>query len=123
MVDPIVWIPRMILVVDDEPALREVLAAILADEGHPVVTARDGQEALELIESAPPAVLVSDVTMPRLDGLSLVRRLRERGLDVPVVLVTARPVRVDLPGVRVLPKPFALDELVDMVARCLEVDG
>jgi CheY-like chemotaxis protein len=96
---------------------------ILVDEGHPVATARDGQEALEVIEVATPAVVVSDVTMPRLDGLALVRRLREHCIGVRVVLVTARPVRADLPGVRVLPKPFALDELVDAVARCLEAGG
>lgn len=112
----------MILVVDDEPLIREVLGELLADEGYLVGRAADGQEALDQVDARPPDLIVSDVTMPRIGGVELVRRLRARGLSVPVILVSANYAMVDLPGVRFVAKPFDFDHLMDVIERSL-LDG
>lgn len=109
----------LILVVDDEPLIREVLAMFLEDEGYRVVQAVDGQAALDLAAAQAPDVVVSDVRMPRLDGVELVRQLRARGLDVPVILVSAHYAGVDVPGVRFLGKPFDLDAIIIEIERGL----
>ncbi|MFI6322624.1 response regulator transcription factor [Nonomuraea sp. NPDC050556] len=114
-----------LLVVDDEPALREALQSSLEFEGYTVVTANDGQAALdEVARSSYDAVLL-DVMMPRLDGLTACRRLRASGNQVPVLMLTAR----DAVGDRVsgldagaddyLVKPFELDELLARVRALL----
>jgi CheY-like chemotaxis protein len=107
-----------VLVVDDEPAIREIVATLLEDEGYEVRHARDGVEALAAIDERIDLVL-SDVIMPRLDGASLVRNLRRRGHLVPVVLMSAVYADVDLPGVRFVPKPFEIDRLLGTVASAL----
>ncbi|MFI9555808.1 response regulator transcription factor [Nonomuraea endophytica] len=114
-----------LLVVDDEPALREALQSSLEFEGYQVATAVDGQAALEqLAREAYDAVLL-DVMMPKLDGLTACRRLRQGGNHVPVLMLTAR----DAVGDRVsgldagaddyLVKPFELDELLARVRALL----
>ena len=109
----------MILVVDDELAVREVLALVLVDEGYRVRTARDGTDALALLDAAAPDLIVSDVTMPRMGGGELVERLRARGSGIPVILMSANYAAVDLPGVRFLAKPFDLDDLSAAVRHTL----
>ena len=109
-----------VLVVDDEPAIREVIATLLEDEGYLVRHAKDGLEALDAINGNRIDLIVSDVVMPRLDGASLVRKLRGRGHLMPVVLMSAVYADVDLPGVRFVPKPFEIDRLLGTVASALE---
>jgi CheY-like chemotaxis protein len=108
-----------VLVVDDEPAIREVIATLLEDEGYLVRHAKDGLEALDAINGNRIDLIVSDVAMPRLDGTSLVRKLRRRGHLTPVVLMSAVYADVDLPGVRFVPKPFEIDRLLGTVASAL----
>jgi two-component system response regulator MprA len=106
-----------ILVVDDEPAVRDSLARTLRFEGYRVDTAADGQQALAAVHADEPDAVILDVSMPRLDGLQACRRLRADGVLVPVLMLTAR----DSVGDRVagldagaddyLVKPFALQEL------------
>ena len=110
-----------VLVVDDEPAIREVIATLLEDEGYLVRHAKDGVEALDAINGDRIDLIVSDVVMPRLDGASLVRKLRRRGHLMPVVLMSAVYADVDLPGVRFVPKPFEIDRLLGTVASALEL--
>ena len=109
-----------VLVVDDEPAICEVVATLLEDEGYVVLHAKDGLEALETINDDEIDLIVSDVVMPRLDGASLVRKLRHRGRLMPVVLMSAVCADVALPGVRFVPKPFEIDRLLGTVASALE---
>jgi two-component system response regulator MprA len=114
-----------VLVVDDEPAVREALESSLRFEGYRVSLARDGVEALEAVERLRPDVVVLDVLMPRVDGLTACRRLRSRGETVPILMLTAR----DAVGDRVsgldagaddyLVKPFELDELFARVRALL----
>ncbi len=107
-----------VLVVDDEPALRDSLDRALRAEGYAVDTACDGVAALDLLSEREPDVVVLDVLMPGLDGLDTARRIRASGSRVPVLMLTAR----DAIGDRVagldagaddyVVKPFALEELL-----------
>jgi CheY-like chemotaxis protein len=108
-----------VLVVEDEPAVREVVVDLLQDEGFAVREASDGLQAIDELEADNIDLVLSDVRMPRLDGPSLARRLRGGGLAVPVVLMSAVAVEVDLPGVRFLPKPFDRDHLLHVVGSAL----
>ena len=109
-----------ILVVDDEPAVRESLRRALGLEGYDVALASDGSEALETIadDSAEPDAIVLDVLMPRVDGLEVARRLRAQGVTTPILMLTARDeVRDRVAGLDAgaddyLVKPFALEELL-----------
>ncbi|TDC05549.1 response regulator transcription factor [Actinomadura bangladeshensis] len=117
--------PARILVVDDEPAVRESLTSSLEFEGYRVQDAADGALALQQVESRPPDLVVLDVLMPRMDGLTTCRRLRALGATMPVLMLTAR----DMVGDRVtgldagaddyLAKPFELDELLARVRALL----
>ena len=78
-----------ILVVDDEQNARVALRAILTDEGYEVAEAADGEEAMRILPGFAPAVVLADVRMPRVDGISLLRRAREAGSDAVFVMMTA----------------------------------
>jgi DNA-binding response OmpR family regulator len=84
-----------ILLIDDDPALLDVLALAFEDAGHEVLTAPDGLRGLRGAEEQCPALIVSDVNMPGLDGFSLCRRLRERGDQTPLILLTSRESEID----------------------------
>src|SRR3954453_23093274 len=106
-----------VLVVDDEATVRQALERALRLEGFAVATAADGLEALSAVAPKPPAVIVLDVTMPRLDGVSVVKRLRSDGIDTPVCMLSARDEVDDrFAGLQAgaddyLVKPFAIAEL------------
>jgi len=110
-----------ILVVDDDAPIRRMLGRTLSSEGYAVESAADGGEALAAVERSAPDLIVLDVTMPDLDGLAVCRRLRAKGLAVPILLLTARdsvPDRVaglDAGGDDYLVKPFATEELLARV--------
>jgi two-component system response regulator MprA len=106
-----------LLVVDDDPALSRTLRRALTVEGYAVDCAADGVEALDRLGDGEYDAVVLDVSMPRLDGLAVCRRLRERRDRTPVLMLTARDeVRDRVSGLDAgaddyLVKPFALDEL------------
>ena len=112
---------RPILVVDDDPALREMVSEVLQDAGYEVEVAADGEEALRLIEDVPPRLLILDIQMPRVDGPALARELRARLRDLPVIVMTARPHperEADrCNAVASLGKPFDTRDLVRVVRR------
>jgi CheY-like chemotaxis protein len=103
-----------VLVVDDEPAIVDLLCEVLAGAGYRVVAARDGEEALAAAQRVGPDVVLSDVTMPRLDGTELAARLAPRG--IPVVLMSAQSQLPPSPTTPVLTKPFDLDAVLAVVA-------
>ena len=78
-----------ILVVDDEQNARVALRTILAEEGYEVAEAADGEEALALLPGFAPAAVLADVRMPRMDGITLLKRAREQGSDAVFVMMTA----------------------------------
>ncbi|WP_330331703.1 response regulator transcription factor [Streptomyces sp. NBC_00536] len=114
-----------VLVVDDEPAVREALRRSLAFEGYGTETAVDGLDALDKAAAYAPDLIVLDIQMPRMDGLTAARRLRAAGSVTPILMLTAR----DTVGDRVtgldagaddyLVKPFELDELFARVRALL----
>jgi CheY-like chemotaxis protein len=110
---------RTVLVVEDEPVIRELMAILLEEEGYTVRQATDGMEALETVEQYPVDLVLSDVKMPRLDGASLAHQLRARGDPLPVVLMSAVYAEVDLPGVQFLRKPINCEHLLDIIAAAL----
>src|SRR5438874_9868625 len=107
-----------VLVVDDDPPIRRMLQRTFAAEGYRVETAADGGEALSAVERSVPDLLVLDVAMPGVDGLAVCRRLRRRGLALPILLLTARDAVADrVAGLDAgaddyLVKPFASEELL-----------
>lgn len=80
-----------VLVVEDDPMHRRILTGVLEDEGFHTQAARDGIEALELCERQLPALMITDLNMPRLDGAALVEQLESRGLgNFPIIVVSGR---------------------------------
>lgn len=114
-----------ILLVDDDDALLAVLQLAFGEAGHEVIVAHDGREGLALAERESPALLVTDVNMPRLDGFALVRTLRERGHGLPILVLTARDDEIDealgleLGADDYVTKPFSNRVLLSRVAALL----
>lgn len=104
----------VVLIVDDERHIVDLLEDLFQDEGYQVRRAYDGMAALAAIDREMPDLVVADVMMPRLDGLSLYNRIRERSDDLPVILMSAAvtPRAIDATFV---PKPFDIDTLLDLV--------
>jgi two-component system response regulator MprA len=118
-----------ILVVDDEPAVRDALRRALALEGYRVDLAGDGVEALQRLSHSPPDAMVLDLLMPEIDGLEVCRRLREAGDRTPVLVLTARDgvsdrvAGLDAGADDYLIKPFALEELLARLRALLRRTG
>ena len=112
-----------VLVVDDEPVIRELVSMLLEDEGYTVRQAADGLDALQEVEADGIDLVLTDIKMPRLDGASLARQLCSREHAVPVVLMSAVFPAAELPDVPFLRKPFAPDHLTHVIAEVLAGNG
>jgi DNA-binding response OmpR family regulator len=119
--------PSTVLVVEDEPAVRNLITAALKDEGYRVLQARNGQEAIRVVNEQPagaerPCLVLLDLMLPDLNGLQVLERLAAPDARVPVVAMSAS--RQHLAAAQesgadaVLPKPFELDRLVGVVDAC-----
>ncbi len=114
------------LIVDDEPRLRQVLMHLMRNDGFTCMEAGNGEEALLLLEQQPFTLVMSDLRMPRIDGLELLRQIRGRWPDTAVVMITAvADVEVAVSCLAIgamdyLTKPFHLEEVRARVAQALE---
>jgi CheY-like chemotaxis protein len=115
---------RRILVVDDDPGIRQTLQIALTNAGYEVVQARDGDEATRLWHEAAPDLVIADIHMPRKSGLLVIEDLRAQGASTPVIAMTdgGPTSRFDLLGLaellgagRTIVKPFTLEEMVQAV--------
>jgi len=114
--------PKNILVVEDEPASLECISHFLRKQGYAVREARDGAEAIELIDNSQFDLVLSDIRMPRVDGVALATNILSRVPTIPIILMTAVPFELtrslgyNLPC---LSKPILLDELRTSVQTAL----
>ena len=114
-----------VLIVDDEPRIRDMLGRVLVGEGHTSVTAADGAEALDRLDSQPVDLVLLDLVMPRRNGLEVLRELRGRGAMPPVIVlsalddVAATVQALDAGAVDYVNKPFRTAELVARIRRHL----
>jgi len=131
LVRALLWLvvkPRL-LVAEDDKGVRDALDRALRFEGYDVELATDGAHALELAGQQPPDLYLLDIQMPHVDGLSVCRRLRQRGDRTPILVLTARHQVADrVEGLDAgaddyLVKPFALDELLARVRALLRRSG
>src|ERR671932_1570471 len=117
--------PMAVLLVDDDASIRRMLERTLAAEGYAVSAVADGGAALAQVERSVPDVIVLDVAMPGMDGLAVTRRLRAKGLPVPILLLTARDALhervagLDAGADDYLVKPFELAELTARIRALL----
>lgn len=118
---------QTILVVDDEPKMRRLLEIMLTQMGYGVVQAADGQEALALLAEQAIDLVITDLRMPLLDGIGLLRQLREHGNEVPVIVVTAYgTVESAVDAMKYgasdyIVRPFELDAVTASVQRALRL--
>jgi chemosensory pili system protein ChpA (sensor histidine kinase/response regulator) len=122
-------LPPLVLVVDDSLTVRRVTQRLLAREGYRVTLAKDGLDALDKLGEELPAVVLSDIEMPRMDGFDLVRNMRSdaRLAGLPVIMITSRIAQkhrdyaAELGVNHYLGKPYSEDELLSLVARYVPV--
>ncbi|HXJ20673.1 MAG TPA: EAL domain-containing protein [Polyangia bacterium] len=116
-----------VLVVDDEPVTARGYARALAAAGYKVSVAHDGREAAAMAKAHSYDVIVSDIAMPDMDGLALLRTIRESDLDVPMIFMTGSPAlesavtAIEYGAFRYLVKPIAPDAMLEAVARAVRV--
>ena len=116
-----------ILAVDDEPSIVRLIQVSLTREGHDVITASDGREALAKAEAERPDLILMDVMMPYVDGFEAIRLLKEKAetRDIPVILLTAKRHDADMirgiesGAASYLTKPFSPNALVALVSEIL----
>ncbi|WP_022853398.1 sigma-54-dependent transcriptional regulator [Thermodesulfatator atlanticus] len=118
-----------ILIVDDDKSLQEFLEIFLTKEGFQVAVAGDGEEALSFLDKKQVDLILADIRMPRMDGISFLKALREKGLYLPVIMITAyasldTAVAAKQEGAfDYVAKPFKLDELRKLILKALEKDS
>lgn len=119
---------KLLLVVEDIPGIRELLELTLRFRSYEVMTAQNGQEALEMVQSRLPALIVTDILMPRMDGFSLIYHLRKdaKTRDIPVVFLSATYVAPEdkdfattLGAARFIEKPIDMEEFLGTIADLL----
>lgn len=117
--------PLRILVVDDEPAIRRFLRTSLTAQGYQVIEAEDGTSAIATLRRTPVDVLVLDLGLPDIDGFEIIRRLRDSGSAVPIIILSSRTDEtgkvqaLDLGADDYVTKPFGVDELLARLRAAL----
>jgi len=116
-----------ILIVDDESGIRELLSDLLIFLGYQPFIAADGREALELIARNEPDLIITDINMPKMDGIELLRRVKKQNAKLPVLLISGYKMGNDpLEAVEsmadgFLAKPFDIDQIKNLISKLLPV--
>jgi CheY-like chemotaxis protein len=112
-----------ILVIDDDPSILDVLTEVLNDEGYIVHAASNGAEGLRALGQVQPALVLLDMRMPVLDGWGFARTLRDQGIHIPIIVMTAaqdaRRWASEVGAAGYVAKPFNLTELLDAVGHAV----
>ena len=109
---------KTILILDDHHSFADVVTYVLRDHGFDVVMFTDPHAALAHLAEQPPDLILSDVRMPDIDGVTLAQRIRAMGYLMPIVLISGDTVApVDLAGVSVVRKTMGIDELITLIQR------
>lgn len=118
---------KTILVIDDEPSVVDLICLVLGEEGYQMLTAHDGKQGFKMAEEHRPYLILMDVNMPQMGGLSLYHHLGQiydRSRALPVIVMTGETGVADVFDLKkilgVLEKPFTMDELQKMVAGAVE---
>ena len=118
-----------VLVVDDEPNIRDLLSASLRFQGHQVLTAANGNEAINKIVDNQPDIVLLDVMLPDISGFGVTKKIRSLGIEVPILFLTARDDTEDtVTGLTVggddyVTKPFSLDEIIARISAIMRRTG
>ncbi len=121
--------PIKVLLVDDEKGIRFLLSEVLLHRGFEVSLARDGQESLEKMEKNNFDLVITDINMPRLDGVSMLKSMRQTGREEKIIIMTGNPsdqrlMDEDLPQVITrLHKPFGIEKFLDVVIAATAQHG
>ena len=119
-------LPASILVVDDEISFREMLTALLKPEGYSVVTAADGVEAINFLQSSVFDLVLLDIKMPRVDGIEVLRFIQDNCISTQVIVLTGvGDIRIAVECMKLgayhyITKPYTVDELNAIIERALE---
>lgn len=115
-----------ILVVDDEESIRDTLAGVLTDEGFNVSLARDGEEALDLVDNSVPALILLDIWMPGFDGIEVLERIKEKDSSIPVIMISGHgSVDVAVKATKLgaydfIEKPLSLEKVILTINHALK---
>lgn len=118
-----------VLVVDDEPNIRDLLSASLRFQGHQVLTAANGNEAINKIVDNQPDVVLLDVMLPDISGFGVTKKIRSLGIETPILFLTARDDTEDkvtgltIGGDDYVTKPFSLDEIIARISAIMRRTG
>jgi DNA-binding NtrC family response regulator len=117
------------MVVDDEPGIRNLLSDALAGEGFMVTLAKDGQDSLKQMRNRRFDLLITDINMPRLDGIGLLKKMKRAGRKEKVIIMTGEPfdqsrIKKEIPPVLIqLKKPFQMNKFLQVVSSALKTQG
>jgi two-component system chemotaxis response regulator CheY len=117
------------MIVEDDPAIRRLYSLLMSNAGYEVLEAEDGQVALETYEEQPCHLIITDMNMPRMGGMDLIRELRKKRYTVYIIMVTAygtqktAEMAYNLGTDEYIPKPFDFEELEDRIRAYFEERG
>jgi DNA-binding response OmpR family regulator len=115
-----------ILVIDDEPQMRRLIARILTGAGHTVHQANDGRNGIELFHRVHPGLVITDIVMPDMEGIEMIRELHQEAPEIPILAISGGGPEVylraatGLGATAALAKPFGAAELLSVVERLLK---